>query len=96
MVPAEQVAPIKVDADDDDLLQLVPCLLLSDVAEYVNARLGDEGFFWQKNELKHQYSTYSIIYLASLYTEIYSTIYAYERKPSTKSSRDRINNSKPT
>ena len=92
MVPAEQVAPIKVDADDDDLLQLVPCLLLSNVAEYVNARLGDEGFFWQKNELKHQYSTYSIIYRSSLY----STIYAYERKPSTKSSRDRIDNSKPT
>ena len=92
MVPAQQVAPIKVDADDDDLLQLVPCLLLSDVDKYANARLGDEGFFWQKNELKHQYSTYSIIYLASLY----STIYAYERKPSTKSSRDRIDNSKRT
>ena len=92
MVPAEQVAPIKVDADDDDLLQLVPCLLLSNVDKYANARLGDEGFFWQKNELKHQYSTYSIIYRSSLY----STIYAYERKPSTKSSRDRIDNSKPT
>ena len=95
MVPAEQVAPIKVDADDDDLLQLVPCLLLSNVAEYVNARLGDEGFFWQKNELNIS-NTVRIIYLASLYSEIYSTIYAYERKPSTKSSRDRIDNSKRT
>ena len=68
MVPAQQVAPIKVDADDDDLLQLVPCLLLSNVAEYVNARLGDEGFFWQKNELN--ISTVRIIYLASLYRDL--------------------------
>ena len=91
MVPAEQVAPIKVDADDDDLLQLVPCLLLSNVDKYANARLGDEGFFWQKNELNIS-NTVRIIYRASLY----STIYAYERKPSTKSSRDRIDNSKRT
>ena len=51
MVPAQQVVPIKVDADDDDLLQLVPCLLLSDVDKYANERLAATKVFWQKNEL---------------------------------------------